>query len=322
MSVTVLDDYRDQLADLPPDRFIGSITWYTVAASAVTRDQLVDWFDELGLDPVHLPHPIKPVDAFRAASTDATATYPLPGGRHATLMVREVASTRDEVARHIMRETCDPQGRRLAYDKVGDAVFHRSPARLDLDIDPALLGPDEQPHAETLCQSIRDRYATMSTHLQAQALRAVVRSYLLSLNAVAVRPSGGVYYVHVSRQDALGQLETLVSRFSAASMLHSLPLVDTDKQRRMIGQAFADEVQASVNGLLRRIAEENDRAITGDGTIPAPVYQQLRAQYDEVVLRTREFTQILGQTEGRATAALELAVNALCAMTSRTAVSA
>lgn len=322
MSVTVLDDYRDQLADLPADRFIGSITWFTIAASAVTREQLIDWFDELGLDPVHLPHPIKPVDAFRAASTDATTTYPLPNGRHATLMVREVASTRDEVARHIMRETCDPQGRRLAYDKVGDAVFHRNPARLDLDIDLSVLGPAEQSHVETLCTSIRARYATMSTHLQAQALRAVVRSYLLSLKAVAVRPSGGVYYVHVSRQGALAQLERLVSRFSPASMLHSLPLVDTGKQRRMIGQAFADEVEATVNGLLRRIAEENARAIAGGGTIPAPVYQQLREQYEDVVLRTREFTQILGQTEGRATAALELAVNALCAMTSRTAVTA
>lgn len=322
MSVTVLDDYRDQLADLPADRFIGSITWYTIAASAVTREELVDWFDELGLDPVHLPHPIKPVDAFRAASTDATATYGLPGGRHATLMVREVASTRDEVARHIMRETCDPQGRRLAYDKVGDAVFRRNPAQLDLDIDRSLLGPDEQRHAEVVCETIRERYTTMSTHLQAQALRAVVRSYLLSLNAVAVRPSGGVYYVHVSRQDALTQLETLVSRFSPTSMLHSLPLIDTGKQRRMIGQAFADEVEATVNGLLRRIAEENERALMGGGTIPPTVYQQLRAQYEEVVIRTREFTQILGQTEGRATAALELAVNALCAMTSRTAVPA
>jgi hypothetical protein len=320
VTVTVLDDYREQIADLPADRFIGSITWYTVAASAVTRDQLVDWFDELKLDPAHLPHPIKPVDAFRAASTDATAVYPLPGGRRATLMVREVASTHDEVARHIMRETCDPQGRRLAYDNVGDAVFHRNPARVELDLDLAALSADEQPHAETLCHSIRNRYTTMSTHLQAQALRAVVRSYLLSLRAVAVRPSGGVYFVHVSRHEALGQLETLVGRFSTASMLHSLPLVDTGKQRRMIGQAFADEVETTITGLVRRIAEENDRAARGTGTISATVYQQLRAQYDDVVDRTREFTQILGQAEGRATAALELAINALCDMRARTTV--
>lgn len=83
------------------------------------------------------------------------------------------------------------------------------------------------------------------------------------------------------------------------------------------GQAFADEVEGTVNGLLRRIAEENQRARTKTGKIPPSTYTQLRAQYDQVLSRTGEFTRLLGRTEHRATAALELALDGLCDMHTR-----
>lgn len=341
MTITELSDYRDRLAGLPAEHFIGSILWYSIAGADVyvdgkrtkvpvriTRDQLEAWFRDLGLDLQFLPPPILKVDAFRKASSEAKRTYMLPSGLEAELYVDEVDSNPEFVLRHVMRKVRDPKqpvdddklttefmatlkffrGGRSNQGKRSTGDHYKSRPR------PNLSSLDSE-HVESMLTQIEDRYTDLSANLNEDKIRGVIRNYLAHLNAIGVKPSGAVYFVHNTRQDTLDALEELVQRIGQGCTLDQMPLVDTQKSRGMLTEAFQTEVEDDVRLLLVKVAEVNDK-VKG-GKIKPDVYTDLNARYQSVVSRCEEYTQVLGLAQGRAASALELALDGIASLATR-----
>ena len=341
MTIAELTQYKDRLAGLPPERFIGSILWYSISGTVdrtdgkrtqipvrVTRSQLEAWFHDLGLDTAFLPPKILKVDAFRKATTEAKREYAMASGLRAELYVDEVDSNPEFVLRHVMRKVRDPKqpvdddkltsefmatlkffrGGRTSTGKRATGDHYKSRPR------PGLSAADND-EVQLVLDEIDNRYTDLSANLDENKIRAVVRNYLTHLNAIGVKPSGAVYFVHNTRQDTLDALQLLVQRIGQGCSMDQMPLIDTDTSRNMLTEAFQNEVEDDVRLLLGKIAEIN--AKVQGGKIKPSAYAELNAAYQEVASRSEEYTRVLGLSQNRAASALELALGNVMALSSR-----
>lgn len=306
--------YLDSTGNLPADALLGRIVLFTIADQQTKRDDLVQWFDDLGLNPALLPAEIKPVDAFKKATSEAKEEYELGNGRTAAVLCREVSSTSEYIMRQITREVRDGSRRRLAYSKAIECVFYRARAeagklvrgteRVRITIDPDGVGPAERDKVREIANEIETRYQRYANFLDGNKLRAVVREYLKYLNAIEIK--GGVYFVHANRQKELDSLRTLVDRLAGCSM-QTIPLVDLANERQMVVDAFQREASQRLEEIVRDISElrGSRKKITADA------YAKIRARYDRVMDQASEYLRTLNISQDSTASAAELALDSL-----------
>jgi hypothetical protein len=306
---------------------LGHLVLYSIFDSSVTRDQVEGWFAELGLDAAFLPPPIRDVDAFEKVTGPAgvRVSYPLgqPGARRrrrpgqvldqvATLMVRHVRRDGRHIVRHLVREVRDERETRLSYDvRLGECVFSRA---TDSD-GPAGAGtltvaPDhgairelpasEQRQVQALLEQIENAYRRHCTYLGADRLRGVIRSYIEHLNAVRVRPTGGVYFVHRRHAATLAGLRELVRRLGGGSHLVRIPIPDQEEMREMVIAAFVDRTRDDLDRLARDIAETRS-AGSGESAIAT-----LHRRFSDLKAATAEHAELLNTSLDDTGAALQL----------------
>lgn len=348
MAVTSITDYRDRVAGLPADRFVGSLVWYSITGLVehgpdnkrtqvrvrLTHDQLEAWFQDLGLEQKFLPPRIKKVDAFRRASSAVRREWDVGDEKKSRLRVEEIQVTEEFVLRHVILDNTDSRGQVQVSAKVAELKFFRGSRTsagknqgfqhykhsirpivqaVGLDGKPAgqemQMTPEVRAHIDTFLKDLNDKYTDMAANLHSDAIRAMIRNYVVSLNAIQCKPGGGVYFVHMTKQDEINALQKLVQRIGQGCQFHIVPLLDTAEQRDMLTEAFQSEVEDECYGLLKEIAELNEKAKTKKKVISPARYAALKAQFDSIVSRSEEYTNILGLSQGRSAAALELALD-------------
>lgn len=356
MSVVDLDTYRQQVASLAPDKIIGNIIWYSITGVVdrtsgkrqmvpvrIHHDMLTQWFTDLGLDEQFLPPKIKKIDAFRTASSNVKGTsYAISDTQEAEFLVTEIDANPEFVLRHIIREVRDKRLSQSTYAHVATLKFFRGARSssgkrhmmehyktsinhtlVEVGLDGRKTGKTyplqavDRVQVELLLTQVNETYTDLAANLHAQAIRAVIRNYLVHLNAIAVKPSGGVYFVHNSRHSTLVNLQTLVRRIGQGSSFHMIPLPDTTDQREMLTEAFEAEVEDDCRLLLAEIAEVNEKSKIRAFKIPAKKYAELSVRYREVQERSEEYTKMLGLAQQRAGAALEMALDSIMDLSGR-----
>jgi hypothetical protein len=308
---------------------LGHVVMYSVFEGTVTREDMVRWFAELGLVPAFVPPPIRPVDAFEKVTgpSGVQVTYPLgaqpPGGRRrrrqdgqgreATLMIRPVRRDGGQIVRHLVREVRDEPSVRLSYDvRLGECVFRRddhpaaAPGAGALQVTPDYaairqLPSEEQEKVTAMLAEIQAAYSRHCTYLTADRLRTVVRTYIEALNAIRVRPTGGVYFVHRIHDRTLAALRELVRRFGGGSHLARLPIPDQDEQRELIISAFTTKAREDLDKLARDIADAQRDGQGGEAAIAA-----LHKRFVSLQAATAEHARLLNTSLDDASAALKL----------------
>jgi hypothetical protein len=276
-----------------------------------------------------VPPPIRPVDAYEKVTGPAgiRVTYPLgpqPSGsrrrrrdgqgREATLMIRHVRRDGQQIVRHLVREVRDEASVRLSYDvRLAECVFYRDShaavggGALQITPDYAAireLPSDEQEKVAATLTEIQAAYTRNCTYLTADRLRTVIRTYIEALNAIRVRPTGGVYFVHRTHDGALAALRELAGRFGAGSHLARIPRPDQDEQRELIISAFTTKAREDLDKLARDIA-----AAQRDGQASEASITALHKRFRVLQASTAEHAQLLNTSLDDASAALKL-VNA------------
>lgn len=319
-------DYQAHLAGMDESSFIGVMLYYEFRQPRVTHDDLVQFFTDLGLVEDFLPPEIKPVDAYRRATgADAKMHYDLSPDEHVELFVKEVDSDKDAVRRHIVRVVRDTKGKRLEYDTVGEANYYRASRTaqrqgtggesVKFNVIARKLSGEEEQKVRDFIKEMQGDYTFFRMYYYTQAVRDMVRKYVESLNAIKVRGSGSVYFVHRSRWDTINRLVELVNeRIGSGCRIHTVPLIDTQYQRDMLSEAYQDEVETSVDRLLGRIAKVNQKY---GGSVPVSKYSGLSQEWQDLTDRSREYSDIFSTRQDRAASALELAMEGLMDMTER-----
>lgn len=311
--------YLDKAGELPRDVLLGHIVMFTINDGQYDRTEVDRWFDELQLDPQFVPEQGKAIDAYKKATSEANGSgYPLSDGNTAEVLVRDVSAGKDTVIRHLIREVKDPKAKRLAYNKIAEAIFYRPTVRngkveagterFRLTIDHPTLLPNERAPMDAVVEQVSAAYDRYCNYMDGMKVRAMVRDYVLHLNGIALK--AGVYFVHVSRVDELERLATLVDRLGNGCMMHLMPMVDLDTQRDMVVEAFQAEAAAQLTNVVREISHlrETRKKITPDA------YAKVKAQYDSVMTKASEYTRTLKISEDRTEGAAEIALDALAAL--------
>lgn len=312
-----------------------------------TTDQLHEWYDDLnfealGLDRRHLPPRINRINAFRKASSSVRCDYGIDDDRTAKLRVEEIDFNDEFVLRHVMRDVTDHRGQVQVSAHVGTLKFFRG----GRDANGRRIGGESlKTKVKTLIQEIgydgqetgrkwhlvdndRDqvtkfiaeidqRYADASANLDSNAIRAVVRNYVTSLNAIPCSPSGSLYFVHTSRQDALNALQQFVRRIGQGCQFIQVPLLDQPDSRDMLTEAYQSEVEEQCYSLLTDIREFNENVKAKGLRITPRRFQSLKGRLDEIMSRSEEYTEKLGLAQGRSASALELALDAIMDISER-----
>ncbi len=304
---------------------LGHLVLYSVYEGTVTCADCQRWFTDLGLDPAFVPAEIRPVDVFEKITgpSGIRRAYPLgeparrhrrrrdgPKGREATLMPRHVSRGSEKIVRHLVREVRDEQATALSYDPLmAQCEFIRDAAAGDgagtMQITPnqtaitALPEPEQEQVREVLVE-LQDAFDRGRTYLTSDRLRASVRGYIESLNAIKVRPTGGVYFTGRQHAQVLGQLRELVSRFGHGSNLTRIPLPDQQEMRDMVVAAFLSRASEDLDKLTRDLA-----AALRDGAGPATV-AALHTRFRELQTAATEHADLLGDAVNAANDRMQL----------------
>jgi hypothetical protein len=334
--MSVYDDYKDRLAGLPEQDFIGQIVWYSINTGNISLDEVEKQFMLLNIPVKFLPKPIAAIDAFRKATNleqGNKVEYPAPWageGHSARVLIREVTKDAKMVERHIIRENVDAKGRALSYEKIGEAVFERAPRqgsgkqrgyvstgeRVRFNLLSPMVHPDEVDVLTGMVTDVQNRYKHYCVNLDGNAIRKIVREYVSDLNAISVKPSGGVYFVHKEKWHRLDAIQKFVYSLNTGSTFHALPLVDTEEQRGMLSEAFQTEVETDVQELLRDIGDLNE-AYKNKAGIPSDKYDAVLDRYTTLITRSEEYTTVLGASQARAATAIEMALMACMELAGR-----
>ena len=311
--------YLDSTGQLPADALLGRIVLFTITDQQTDRDDLVKWFDELGLNHALLPAEIKPVDAFKKATSEAKEEYDLGNGRYASILCRDVDSNSEYIQRQITREIRDGSRKRLAYSKVIECVFYRARpgvggklekgserVRVSIDADGVAVGEREK--MQEIAAGIKARYERYYKFLDGNKMRAVIREYLKYLNAIEIK--GGVYFVHANREKELAAVKALVDRLGGGCYMQTIPLVDLANERQMVVDAFQREAAQRLEEIVRDVAELRSTR----KKITAEAYTKIRQRYDTVMEQANEYLRTLNVSQDTTASAAELALDSLVAL--------
>lgn len=226
--------------DIPDELTLGYIAWYTITKPRVTHDELSDLATTLGLDSAVIPPEPRVADAFkRACRYSERKGLELPMSQNTgNILIRPVAQTSQEIERHMVLEVVDPDGRTLEYHTVVEFKFVRAKDVLQVS---KLHLPEYDELVENHLALFMSNFHDATTYIDAQLIRRMIREQLDRMLALPVRRQGSVYFIPRSGKEKTQALEQLCQRLEGSSF-HSLPLVDTSKQREMVHAAFEEEL--------------------------------------------------------------------------------
>ncbi len=234
--------------------FLGRILWFTISDMRVNFEELQQAFCNAGIDERYLPKPISPRDAFRRATKVAEAKrIKLDNEQYLNLLVREVKMADDEIVRQLVREVVDSKNVRLEYLPVANMKLQNDK---DLITDP-IIAKNYLNNEESLALlKVENEFEHTKENYNGRHVRELVQNILSGCDPVAVRPSGGVYFIpekYADTAQALSEMVRELSKYSIdaeRSRLWTIPVIDAEEHRVMVAESLEDQVKANSNSLI------------------------------------------------------------------------
>lgn len=238
--------------------FLGRILWYTISDCKVSFDQLKTAFNNAGIDEKYLPKPISPRDAFRRATKVAEAKrLKLDDERYLNLLVREVKMADDEIVRQLVREVVDSKNVRLEYLPVANMKLVND---TDFITEPIIPRYEFYNDEDIALMKVANEFDRCKDNYNGRHVRELVQNILAGCDPVAVRPSGGVYFIpeaHSSTVQGLSEMIRELSQYSIdaeRSRLYSVPVIDAQEHRIMVAESLEDQVKNNSQSLIAEMA--------------------------------------------------------------------
>lgn len=272
---------------------LGRLMWYSV-----TEDTMVDYKTmvmELANVGLNLKVPPVPRDfnVFKRVSSDAQRKVRISSDpvlvEH--WMVRDVAGRNEEtIVRRIVMEERDSANRKLSYRQIVDVEFNRTTGKMHFrwmpDCDDA-----KYPTAQDMLLDITANFRKWKGMLNHYAIREWIRKTILDMGATSVRQSGSLYFLKEAHAGDVEKLELFVDRLPGGNECHSLPLVDNEKQRKMVRKALEAETNDAVDHLLSEI-----RQIKKDGKLTPARFAEILSEAKQLQAKTKDYAGLLQTT--------------------------
>lgn len=225
----------------PGDSALGYLVWYSVSEVKITQEELQKLALNANLPEKYLPAPIRPVDAYRRATSEVQGVLRSSNEITESLMVREVCADKESVVRHIVKETADKQNKTLSYqEKCGTLVYDRESESL-------VAGDFTDPDAESAAERAKALFDIYRRYYTSDHVRRMIKSVLSECQALPLRPSGAVYFIPKKYEQEIQSLGDFVKNLpDEAVEFHKMPVVDMEEQRQMLEQKLRTYIEAEV----------------------------------------------------------------------------
>jgi len=284
---------------------LGHLFWYTVPELNITRDEIANAFDSVGVDKRHMPFPISPRDALRRASR---VRVPFDEQK-ATHLVREVALS-DGIARHIVREERieTPSGKRLEYKPlVALEITDDNPA---INVNLLDYAMDPQDPCFGIVADIKARYDIARDHYDASAIRRIIYTVLRACNPISVRPSGGVQFVPQKHEATLFAVAEMFPKVAGNGKFWFLPVINAENQREMVSASLDDHVATEAAAIVADLG----RVLKGRQEVTPTLTEKYVKRVQAVSAAVKEYEDLLETKAITAKSHLELAEHQLRAL--------
>jgi len=252
-NMLVLDDKQFETS------FLGRILWFSISDCKVTYSQLESAFRNAGIDEKHLPKEISPRDAFRRATKIAEAKrIKLDSDRYLNLLVREVKMSDDEIVRQLVREVVDSGNVRLEYLPIANLKLENDK---DFIAEPIISRYELYNDENMALLKVENEFDRCKDNYNGRHVRELVQNILSRCDPVAVRPSGGVYFVPEQYSQTVQGLSDMVRELSQYSIdseksrCYSLPVIDAHEHRVMVTESLEDQVKNESQSLVGEMAK-------------------------------------------------------------------
>lgn len=241
------------------DKKLGHIFFYTMPEFLISKEKLEEIFQEAGLEQNLFPLPVRAVDAYRRATTESEV-YGIPFGNcFINYLIREVACDEDAVLRQVVEEVVDSQKKRLEFTP-GVCQFILNKRTQELEIEYQRLfqpRPTNTQAVETLIDEVKSRYQQYLTHFTSRAVRNVVIALLREMRPTAIRPTGGVYFVHDQYTEKLETLVKFIRLLKNGAEAWTIPLVDGEDMRALITIKFREQTRTVLSQLAEVLKKQS-----------------------------------------------------------------
>ncbi len=276
--------------------FLGRILWFSISDCKVTYEQLKTAFNNAGIDEKYLPKPISPRDAFRRATKVAEAKrIKLDSERYLNLLVREVKMSDTEIVRQLVREVVDSKNVRLEYLPVANMKLVND---TDFITEPIVSRGDLYNDESIALLKVENEFDRCKDNYNGRHVRELVQNILAGCDPVAVRPSGGVYFVPECYSSTVEGLSAMVRELSQYSIdsersrMYHIPVIDAVEHRVMVTESLEDQVKNESQSLVCEMAK-----VLKDGkTVTPKLAEQYISRVKELRMTVKKYEDML-QTE-------------------------
>lgn len=306
-------DYRSYVdhlksTDVP---IFGYLVGYSVSGSAKADQALLRKLVAGSTLKVRVPPQPNHGDLFRRGCTEAQKTRTRLASTNPNeffnCLIRDAGNDAEEIHRVVVRETVDPSGHTLGHTEVGRLVFDKLFCRLR----PCPASSD--PVLEAIHKDVNHYISEWDGQLNHNGIRSVFSSVLdRQVNSTRWHPNGGVYFVPHFHADGLELLENVAHFVGPEASFQYAPLLDDEKQRSQVREAF----EANSIGALENLSDRIALALTDPSTTDSDLIQ-LQTEYQQFKDSTDEYQALLGTQLVRLDSVLDLTSKQLVAMLSR-----
>lgn len=216
------------------DEHLGDLIWWSLSDARIDREALVSIWNDASLPTELLPEPPAAEKAFKAAVKEAQVGQ---AGR----LLRLAVETDAEIVYGVIRE-----------DRFGDGrLMYAQEARITLKRDRECVSADAPLH-DIATDVVRRFEVLKSTHVSDDVRRMLVRT-LETFAAVAVRPSGGVYWCPAPFAEQLRRLQTAIQRIGR-STVSVLPVHRSAEAEQTLGEVARGSIEDELAALRVEIA--------------------------------------------------------------------
>lgn len=308
----VLKSYKEDL-DAKGIPILGYLVWYFVGEDKLVQQaDMIKAILETGA-PLALPKQPKLSNIFRRACTDAERLK-VPSevpDEYYNYLVRNSGVDAQSINRVVVQERVDSKNHKLGFVEIGDIAFDKETHKVSsaFSVPMNSLTPEMSDAFLSIVGFVNKYMQDEEFTVTPYVIRETIRHGLLALHASRVREGGGVYFVHHEHDAALMAISAVVDTLPNV-MFHYLPLIDDEKQRQMVKEAFVEESLGETHKLMGELSD----AINSGKPIGAKKFVELKDRYNGLYEKMVAYQGILEDNLHESQLTLELCNSQLVAI--------
>jgi len=247
---------------------IGSLVWWSVSETTITREDLKALFEAQGI-PENFLIDTRARSAFKKALKEAEKDK----------LVRKIDDSPERIVYGIVTETADKKALDLDYSTEGVVIYDKQTRTLSFKVPPAR-------EAE-----IKEAFKKYLFGYTSREVREIIRKYIMDgCGGFLAREGGGVYFIPDERKQDLLKIERAIASMNGgASHVFIMGIPDAEREKANALRLWIEEVNRQLKDMERDV-----KKLTSSGTAKAATLHSRLEAFKALRAKAQMYASALG----------------------------